>query len=69
MPNTIMNFMTTLRPFEFTVPDTISMYDHMPYKCDVNLCNRSTISLESGNIIKYFRCNIVKNYEINNCNN
>ncbi|ROR25340.1 hypothetical protein EDD66_111102 [Mobilisporobacter senegalensis] len=64
MPETLKNFMTQLRPFEFTVPDTISMYDNLPYKCDVNLCNRSSIALESGNVIKSFRCNFTNYYMI-----
>lgn len=64
MPDTLMNFKTPLRSFEFTVPDTIAMYDHMQYKCDVNLCNRSTIALESGNVIKSFRCKFTNYYEI-----
>lgn len=69
MPDTIVNFITHLRPFEFTVPDTITMYDKLPYKWDVNLCNRNNIALESGNIIKSFRCNFTNYYEINHSGN
>lgn len=64
MDNTGTNFMTHLRPFEFTVPDTIAMYDNLPYSRDVNLCNQSAITLESGNVIKAFRCHIVNTYQI-----
>jgi len=69
MSNTQMNYLFQLRPYEFTVPDMVDMYDHMPYNCDVNLCNRETIAIESGNVIKSYRCNITNDYTIDNDDN
>ena len=64
MKDNNMNSLTHLRPFEFTVPDTIAMYDQLPYIRDVNLCNKNTLTLESGNVIKAFRCHIADTYPI-----
>ena len=33
------------------------MYDKLPYKSNEDLCNVSTLALNSGNLVKYYRCN------------
>ncbi|NLK28896.1 MAG: hypothetical protein GX306_11235 [Clostridiales bacterium] len=43
-----------------------SMYDNMPYRRDKDLCNQSNLNMESGNIIKYYRCITMEPYEIKN---
>lgn len=35
----------------------MSMYDNLPYKRDREKCNESTISLSSGNVFSFYRCN------------
>ncbi|HEX3078396.1 MAG TPA: hypothetical protein VHQ24_16185 [Lachnospiraceae bacterium] len=46
---------THLRPFDTTLIDDLSMYDKMPYKSSYDFCNKSTIGLRSGNLLKYYR--------------
>lgn len=41
-----------------------SMYDHLPYKRDINLCGPDNITLVSGNIIKYYRYKLTDTYTI-----
>jgi hypothetical protein len=41
-------------PYDFSMEENITMYDKMPYIRDVNICNRDTIGLFSGNIIKFY---------------
>lgn len=36
----------------------MSMYDKLPYQRNSDMCNASTLALNSGNLVKYYRCNI-----------
>lgn len=45
------------KPYDTTLEENISMYDKLPYKRNVDLCNISTLCLNSGNLVKYYRCN------------
>lgn len=45
-------------PYDKSLEENISMYDKQAYICDVTLCNADTLGLVSGNVIKYYRCNI-----------
>ncbi|BCN32005.1 hypothetical protein [Anaeromicropila herbilytica] len=40
----------------------LEMYDKMPYVRDESLCNKSTVRLISGNIIKFYRCRLLEPY-------
>lgn len=39
-----------------SIPDRWMMYDNIPYAQDKDICDSSNITLESGNIIKSYRC-------------
>lgn len=52
-----------LRPFDSSVNEDFSMYDNLPYQKDLDLCGPDKIALESGNIIKFFRCNMKDTYQ------
>lgn len=45
------------KPYDTTLEENISMYDKLPYKRNVDLCNISTLGLNSGNLVKFYRCN------------
>ncbi|MCR5792741.1 MAG: hypothetical protein K6G65_06200 [Lachnospiraceae bacterium] len=45
-----------LHPFDQSLNFDASMYDNLPYKRDITLCNADTVALWSGNIFKFFRC-------------
>ena len=47
------NSVRTLRPFSNLQDPTNTIYDHLPYKKDINLINDSDIKLVSGNVVKY----------------
>lgn len=47
---------TPILPFDITQGERIRMYDNMPYVHDVDLCNKDTVALESGNVLKFYRC-------------
>jgi uncharacterized protein (DUF1919 family) len=51
-------------PYDSSLEENMPMYDNLPYICDVTLCNRDTINMESGNIIKYYRYTIGEAFEI-----
>lgn len=44
-----------LRPFDAAKIDDFAMYNRLPYRRDINLCTPQTITLVTGNIIKYFQ--------------
>ncbi len=45
----------------------ITMYDHLPYKRNSDVCNESTLALYSGHIIKYYLCNNqIDEFPVNN---
>lgn len=47
------NSVRTLRPFSNLQDPTNTIYDHLPYKKDINLIKESDIKLVSGNVVKY----------------
>lgn len=44
------------QPYDKTLEENMSMYDKLPYKRDADMCNASTLCLNSGNLLKYYRC-------------
>lgn len=54
-----------LRPYDDTGWDRWSMYDNMPYVWDPDLCDIKRLALESGNIIKGYRCIMKEPYVVN----
>ena len=48
-----LNFVRTLRPFSNLQDPTNTIYDHLPYKKDINLIKESDVRLVSGNVVKY----------------
>lgn len=49
------NFIRTLRPFSNLADPTDTIYDHLPYKKDINLVKESDVRLVSGNVVKYIQ--------------
>lgn len=47
------NFMRALRPFSDLNDPTNTIYDHLPYRKDINLIKESDIRMVSGNVVKY----------------
>lgn len=45
------------KPYDTTLEENMSMYDKLPYKRNEDLCNVSTLGLNSGNLVKFYRCN------------
>ena len=43
-------------PYDSSLEDNMSMYDKLKYKRDADLCNASALALNSGNLVKYYRC-------------
>lgn len=54
------------RPYDSSYECDLSMYDNLPYHLDRNTCPKEMIRLESGNHIKYYRCNMGESRKINN---
>ena len=44
------------KPYDTSLENNFSMYDKLPYQRNAELCNASTIRLNSGNLLKYYRC-------------
>lgn len=59
-------FSVLKRPYEAVLEDNLSMYDRLPYRRDAELCNKSTLALVSGNLIKYYRCASQEMLQVNN---
>ena len=53
-----------LRPFDLSMIEDTSMYDHLPYKRDSERCNIGSVALYSGNVVKYYRCSLGDVYEL-----
>lgn len=49
---------TPLLPFDSTVAENFVIYYPTAYVRDINLIPPEKIAMESGNLIKYYRCNI-----------
>lgn len=54
-------YLTPLKPYE-NKQDYIALYDNMPFEWDPD--NERQLTLESGNVIKGYRCKIMEPYEI-----
>ena len=59
-----LNFVRTLRPFSDLQDPTDTIYDHLPYKKDINIINENSIRLESGNVVKYVKLDVNKPFVI-----
>jgi hypothetical protein len=46
-------FIRSLRPFSDLQDPTNTIYDHLPYRKDINLIKDSDIRMVSGNVVKY----------------
>lgn len=55
-----------LAPFDSSSSDHLSMYDNLPYERNPDVCNTAAVTKESGNILKFYRCNVDKIYKVNN---
>lgn len=53
-----------LAPYDDSMLFISTIYDHLIYIMDVDLCPRDAHKLESGNIIKGFRCNNNSNFQV-----
>ncbi|WP_066714272.1 hypothetical protein [Clostridium sp. Marseille-P299] len=51
---------TPILPYDITLGESFVIYDNTTYQRDHDLCNKETIHMESGNIVKYSTCNITK---------
>ncbi|MCH5273727.1 MAG: hypothetical protein J1E35_08635 [Lachnospiraceae bacterium] len=49
---------TPLLPFDSTLADNFVIYYPTAYVRDISLIPPEKIAMESGNLIKYYRCNI-----------
>lgn len=59
-----LNFVRTLRPFSDLQDPTDTIYDHLPYKKDINIINENSIRLVSGNVVKYVKLDVNKPFVI-----
>ncbi len=59
-----VQYAAPVKPFEESVWDRWSMYDNMPYVWDPDLGDTKRFTLESGNIIKAYRCLITEPFEV-----
>lgn len=53
-----------LKPFDNTLMDDLCMYDKMPYVSNYDLCNSSTVTIQSGNLLKSYRVKELEPYII-----
>lgn len=53
-----------LKPYDDSMWEKWSLYDSMPYIWDPDLNPDKRLALESGNIIKSYRCLIKEPYEV-----
>ena len=54
-----------LKPFDLSLVDDMSMYDHLPYQRDSDRCNAGALALYSGNVLKYYQCSFGETFELN----
>ena len=52
------NNYTPLLPFDGTIAENFVIYYPTPYVRDINLIPPEKIAMESGNVIKHYRCQI-----------
>ena len=51
---------TPLLPFDSTLAENFIIYYPVPYVRDVNFIPPEKIAMESGNIVKYYRCQMAE---------
>ena len=59
-----VNKFPPVRPYDQTLEEHWAMYDRMPYERDSDICSEKDIAMESGNMIKAYRCLIKDPFEI-----
>ncbi|BBF43973.1 hypothetical protein lbkm_2661 [Lachnospiraceae bacterium KM106-2] len=56
---TTMNYNINNRPFDDSASEhRITMYDHLPYQTNRDICNKNHIRLFSGNLVKSYSYSI-----------
>lgn len=58
------NNTASMKPYDETMWENWSMYDNVPYVRDLNLRSENNLAMESGNIIKGYRCVMKEPYEV-----
>lgn len=53
-----------IQPFDRTLSENFLLYDNMTYYRDKNLCGDDSVRRVSGNIVKYYRCDLMPPVEI-----
>jgi len=53
-----------VEPYDDSMWDQWRVYDSIPYIMDKDMCDESNIVMESGNIVKSYRCVIKGPYEV-----
>ncbi|HKM00340.1 MAG TPA: hypothetical protein VJZ06_10565 [Mobilitalea sp.] len=66
MENTKEGIVALAKPYDDSMWDRWNMYDKMPYVWDADLCGTKKLMLESGNIIKFYRCMTKEPFEVRN---
>ncbi len=56
MKNTKSSTYEPILPYDITYGEERQLYNNMAYACDPILCNKETVHMVSGNIIKYYEC-------------
>lgn len=51
---------TPLLPFDSTVAENFVIYYPVPYARDITLIPPEKIAMESGNVVKYYRCQMTE---------
>lgn len=51
---------TPLLPFDSTVAENFIIYYPVHYVRDINLIPPEKIAMESGNVVKYYRCQVTE---------
>jgi hypothetical protein len=54
----------TEKPFDDSAFDRYSMYDNMPYEWDTDLNIEKVFRMETGNLIKGYRCKLEEPLEL-----
>lgn len=55
-----------IKTYDDSIWNQFEMYDNMPYVWNSDLSSEMILALESGNIIKAYRCIVKDPYEIKN---
>lgn len=55
-----------LAPFDSSVSDHSSMYDNLPYQRNQDMCNETKVAKRSGNVLKFYTCEVKDAFRIDN---